>query len=299
MVVYRIHIRPKGGLANPKVSFAYCLKEGVLGLGWQTDSQNNDASWEEYEAEAIEKYGNNELSRVRYLKNNLKENDLVWTRDTKGQYYLGKVESEWEYYSNPEARDADIVNIVHCKFVEVESVGEVPGKVVASFRPRRTIQAIRDETTSDYSKYLWNKLSKVEFYPLSNEKYKNIFSCLGSEETEDAVFIYLQVQGWIVIPNSRKADTMSYEFYLVNSKTGEEAIVQVKTGHTALTPKHWESRGKKVFLFQANGNYNGKSCGNVVCIKPKDIELFMYSHKYLLPLNIVNWLDVAENEKKI
>jgi len=98
MTVYRIHIRPKGGLANPEVSFAYCLKEGVLGLGWQTEIQNNDASWEEYEAEAIRIYGNDALSRVRYLKNNIKKNDLVWTRDTEGNYYFRE---PWEPWGRP------------------------------------------------------------------------------------------------------------------------------------------------------------------------------------------------------
>ncbi len=295
MAVYRIHIRPSG--TNPKVSFAYCLKEGVLGLGWGTDSQSNNVSWEEYEAEAIEKYGNNELSRVRYLKNNVKKNDLIWTRDTEGHYYLGKVESEWEYYSNPEAQDADIVNIVRCELIKVQSVDDVQGKVVASFRARRTIQAIRDETASHYSKYLWNKLSGVDFYSLPNKKYKNIFSFLGSEETEDVVFVYLQMQGWIVIPNSRKGDTMSYEFYLINRETKEKSIVQVKTGRTSLTPKDWEGRKEKVFLFQANGNYNGNSCGNVVCIKPEDIKSFMCKNKELLPSNIIHGLDLAETKK--
>ena len=35
MSVFRLHIRPKGGLGNVRDSFAYCLREGVLGLGWQ------------------------------------------------------------------------------------------------------------------------------------------------------------------------------------------------------------------------------------------------------------------------
>lgn len=299
MTVYRIHIRPKGGLANPKVSFAYCLKEGVLGLGWQTETQNSDASWEEYEAEAITIHGDKELSRVRYLKNHVKKSDLVWTRDTKGNYYLGKVESEWEYYSNSEAQDADIVNIVRCELIKVQSVDDVPGKVVACFRPSRTIQAIRDKTAAEYSQYLWNKLSDTEFYPLSKDKFKNVFSFLGSEETEDVIFVYLQEKGWIVIPNSRKADTMSYEFYLINRESKEKSIVQVKTGHTALTPKNWESWKEKVFLFQANNKYNGNSSGNVVCIDPKDIESFLYNNRDLLPSNITHWLDIAENEKKI
>lgn len=299
MTVYRIHIRPKGGLANPKVSFDYCLKESVLGLGWQTESQNNNASWEEYETEAAEIYGSGELSRVRYLKNNIKTDDIIWTRDTEGNYYLGKVVSGWEYFSNPDAQDADIVNVVRCDLKKVPSVDDVPGKVVACFRPSKTVQAIRDETASNYSKYLWNKLIGEEFYSLSKENYKNVYSFLGSEETEDVIFIYLQMQGWVVIPNSRKGDTMSYEFYLVNRETKEKAIVQVKTGLTPLSPKDWKSWKEKVFLFQASGVYSGSSDGNVVCLTPNEIESFMYANKEMLPSNISHWLDVAEGEKKI
>lgn len=299
MTVYRIHIRPKGGLANSKVSFDYCLKENVLGLGWQTETQNNGVAWKEYESEASEIYGSGELSRVRYLKNNLKKDDLIWTRNEEGNYYLGKVVSEWEYFSNPEAQDADIVNVVRCELIKVPSIDDVPGKVVACFRPSKTIQSIRDETASNYSKYLWNKISGNGFYSLPSEKYKNVYSFLGSEETEDVIFIYLQIQGWVVVPNSRKGDTMSYEFYAVNRETKEKAIVQVKTGHTPLSPKDWENRKEKVFLFQASGNYNGTTDGNVVCLKPDDIESFMYTYRDILPSNISHWLNVAENEKKI
>ena len=299
MSVYRIHIRPKGGVANPKVSFDYCLKENVLGLGWQTETQNNDASWEEYESEAAEIYGDGELSRVRYLRNNLKKGDLVWTRDSEGNYYLARVVSEWEYYSNPEAKDADIVNVVRCELKKVRSADDVPGKVVACFRPSKTIQSIRDETATNYTKYLWNKLSEKEVYNLPKEKYKNIYSFLGSEETEDVIFIYLQMEGWLVIPNSRKADTMSYEFYAVNRETKQQAIVQVKTGHTQLTPKDWENWTEKVFLFQASGNYSEGTTENVVCLQPNEIEHFMYANKEVLPANIAHWLDIVENEKKI
>ena len=197
MSVYRIHVRPKGGLANSKVSFEYCLKENVLGLGWQTKTQNNNASWEEYEWEASEIYGSSELSRVRYFKRNLKNGDLIWTRDTEGNYYLCKVASEWEYFSNSEAQDADIVNIVRCQLLKVPSVDDVPGKVVACFRASKTIQSIRDITASEYSKYLWNKLSGEECFLLQSGKYDNVYSLLGSEETEDVIFIYLQMHGWV------------------------------------------------------------------------------------------------------
>jgi hypothetical protein len=173
----------------------------------------------------------------------------------------------------------------------------VPGKVVASFRAPKTIQAIKDKTVSSYSKYLWNKVNLSTFYSLPKENFKNIFSFLDAEETEDVIFIYLQLKGWIVIPNSRKADTMKYEFYLINKITKEKSIVQVKTGHTKLVPKKWENWKEKVFLFQANNNYVGVSLNkNIISIKPKDIELFMYNNKELLPSNIVHWLDITQSE---
>jgi Holliday junction resolvase-like predicted endonuclease len=115
---------------------------------------------------------------------------------------------------------------------------------------------------------------------------------LGGEETEDLIFIYLQMHGWVVIPNSRKIDTMSYEFYLIHRDTREKAIVQVKTGHSSLTPADWINRNEKVFLFQANGKYHGESVENVICIDPEEIKVFMYSYKDLLPVQISHWLDV-------
>jgi hypothetical protein len=39
---------------------------------------------------------------------------------------------------------------------------------------------------------------------------------LDDEETEDLVFLNLQSQGWYVLPNSRKGDTMSFEYLAVN-----------------------------------------------------------------------------------
>lgn len=44
----------------------------------------------------------------------------------------------------------------------------------------------------------------------------------------------LQVQGWVVIPNSRKADTMGFEYVLINRASHAQAVVQVKTGETPL-----------------------------------------------------------------
>lgn len=299
MAVYRIHIRPKGGLANPKFSFKYCLENKVLGLGWPIDTTNNSLTWTEFIKLAQNKYSPKSLSRVNYLKNKLRSNDLIWTRDTNGEYYLAKSNSSWEYLSSSDALDADILNIVRCDILKAPSIDDVPGKVIACFRPARAIQSIKDKTAISYSKYLWNKLSGTETFKNIDREFTNIFSLLDDEETEDVIFIYLQTQGWIVIPNSRKADTMSYEFFLINRETNSKAIVQVKTGHTPLDPKEkkWTDRTEEVFLFQSNGRYENNSSGKVQCISPKLIEDFMRDNKSLLPASILHWLELCDAEK--
>ena len=126
-------------------------------------------SWNEYIAAAEKVYGYSDVSNVRYLKREVKVNDLIWTRDRDGRYYLGRVVSPWEYFANEESLQADIVNFCRCELFPLD-VDEVPGKVVACFRPPKVIQAIRDPTMGIYSQLLWNRLpSNAEPYALESQ----------------------------------------------------------------------------------------------------------------------------------
>lgn len=289
MSTFRLHIRPGGGLGSSEVSFAYCLAQQVLGVGWPTYLDTACDSWEEYEQEASKHH--DDLSRVRYLRNEVKKDDLIWTRDAYGEYYLARVVSEWEYLTSDAALDADIVNVVRCEILKVQGIDSVPGKIVACFRPARTIQRISDENMDLFSRLLWNELSGKEHFSISECLDGNIFPFLGSEETEDLIFIFLQTLGWIVIPNSRKGDTMSFEFYLIHRDSFERAIVQIKTGHSSLNTDDWAGRSERVFLFQSNGLYFGSVNPRVECIPPVVLQRFMTQNRGLLPTATVRWMD--------
>jgi hypothetical protein len=290
--VFRLHIRPGGGLQDPAASFAYCLREGVLGVGWQVPiAQGKTLTWQDYQNLAIEEHGSvSEISRVQFLHDQIEVGDLIWTRDTKGKYYLARVQSPWEYFDTPDGRNADIANVVRCRLLEVPQADEVPGKIVACFRARRTIQSIMDATAVFYSQLLWNQLAGRTDYTLPTGHRHNLFAYLDAEATEDVIFIYLQVQGWIVIPNSRKADTMAYEFVAVNRTTFERALVSVKTGNTPLPQDVWTPFREKIFLFQASGIYTGRPTANVVTLSPKDIETFMRSNLAIMPRAVQRWI---------
>ena len=301
MRVFRLHIRPSGGLDNPAVSFSYCLRENVLGMGWQVEPPSSaPLTWDAFLQLASDAHGAGELSRVRYLHDHVRSGDLVWTRDTDGKYYLAKVGapsngasadgSAWEYFDTPGGREADIVNVVRCRILPIPNADDVPGKIVACFRPTRTIQSISDETAVLYSQLLWNRLVGTKDYTLPDLPKCDIFSFLDAQTTEDVVFIYLQCQGWILVPNSRLADTMRYEFIAIHKETHERALVQVKSGSTPLETESWSRFPESVFLFQAHRIYTGVPAANVVTIEPQTIEHFMETHFDVLPRSVQRWL---------
>jgi hypothetical protein len=222
MHVFRIHIRPQGGSVDWQPAFAYCIKNGLLGVGWRTESNRNTNDWDEYYKEASSSQLYSDFRGSKYIHSWIKEGDLVWTRSPfPSEYYLARVSSGWEYWVSDEGRaqDIDIANIFRCDIRRVE-IDAVPGKVVNCFRARRTIQEIANEGVLEYSKHLWNKLCGRTLYAVDTAKFSDIFMMLDPEETEDVLALYLQNLGWFIVPSSRKADTMSFEYYVVNHGTG-------------------------------------------------------------------------------
>ncbi len=300
MSVFRLHVRPGGGFASMADTFAYCLKQGILGVGWLVDEIQETADWDTFYKVAVNIH--KDLKTCAYIRERVQKDDLVWTRDTQGNYYLARVLSGWEYFTTNESKDSgiDIGNIFRVTFERL-TIDEVPGKVVACFRPNRTIQAIHDPTAVAYTKFIWNRKTGGAIYKFDLKLIDNpdIFSLLDSEEVEDLVFLYLQSQRWYVVPNSRKADKIAFEYEVISPETGKHAQVQVKTGNTSLNVDEYRNMTFPVILFQSNDRYHGKPTPNVTCISRGELEGFLkqtewlparYRHK----MNMLNALDEEE-----
>lgn len=282
MYLFRIHIRPGGGSASMEETFDYCKKNGLLGVGWRTESNSNTTDWDKYFTEASKIHGN--LKVCKYINKRVNKDDLVWTRDTAGEYYLARVISGWEYLVDRESidKDIDIANVFRVEFKNVK-IDQVPGKVVACFRAPRTIQEVADDKAVEYSKALWNKISDSNTYKIDRTKFSDLFMMLDDEETEDLVFLYLQSLGWYVVPNSRKADTMSFEYLAINPKTGERALTQIKTGNVVLNKDNYKRYEYKIFLFQSNELYEGENVANVNIITREQLTDFLDKSLQWLP----------------
>lgn len=97
MKLWRINLKPNstGGIDD---ATGFCVERDVVGVGWPV--QTNPATKEEYFALARQRYGGKGKrgwsAAVRAVLHRMAPGDLVWTRDRRSVYYLGKIAGEWQ-----------------------------------------------------------------------------------------------------------------------------------------------------------------------------------------------------------
>ena len=190
MKLWRITIKTDANEGVDPRSF--CLERNILGVGWRVQGAPF-LDWDTYYALAKREYYDQEdggwWPAVNAIRNKMAEDDLCWTRDWTGNYYLGRVGPSWEYRAEPENLAADVVNIRPCVWSKVGTADSVPGKVVNSFRQGRTVQAVSGETVLFYSQLAFNRARGETVYDLSAfaTHSPDLFDLASPDDCEDIV----------------------------------------------------------------------------------------------------------------
>jgi hypothetical protein len=285
--LWRLHIRPKGGDDDARMSTSFCLQKGIIGMGWPVSDtgveRSTDFAW--YKAAAEKEYeGTTSWSSVRAFAE-AEIGDLVWFRDLDGHYYIAELTHAWEYCYQGDHIPADIVNFRHARIVKAGLADAVPGNVIACFRPPRTFQQI---SAPGMLAFAANVVGK----PTDDTTKGDLFDYLTDEDFENIVFVYLQREGWYVLPGTRRADTPHYEYVLVHRNTGERAIVQVKSGHTGIDASLYEGE-EKAFLFAASEQYGEHIPSNVILISRPELISFMRSDFKVQTDAVNRWISLV------
>jgi len=158
--IWRLNI--KTGAADNVDPRLFCIQRQILGVGWPVDVEVG-TDWEVYSRAAEEKYSKKGdkgwWPAVNAIKNRMRLNDLCWTRDWNGLYYLGRIKSDWRHEGSDQNRAADVLNVRDCDWKRVGQIDAVPGKVINSYIPSRTVQVVDDQSVEMYSVFLYNSLS--------------------------------------------------------------------------------------------------------------------------------------------
>jgi hypothetical protein len=296
--VWRANLLPQSSkTVDPR---EFCLTRGIVGAGWGVEALEF-ATWDEYHAAASKDYAGRKgwAATINALKNRMRIDDLCWTRDAHGQYYLGRITGDWEYRRSPENAESDVINFRSCEWMRIGTVEEIPGRIINSFS-RGTIQEIDDETVRLFSASIYNSRRQVESPPYDlGETKPDPLALFSAEDFEDLVGLYMQLEGYLLVPSSCKRTTGTYEWVMIHKESGRRATAQVKSGSEDLVPSLYASFEGAVVLFTARGRFIGPVPENVVCLRTDALQELWSAHRNLMPKRIETWLQIAEASRVI
>lgn len=278
----------------------YCLgneKEQYVAIGWSYIYDSGKKSFKDYKEfwYAVEEDIKSRRGRINPALNlfwNVKENDLFWTRDLDGVYWICRARG------GAESKCFDELDIGAVVPVEAYKVGlEVPGILKASFnRPRGGIvHKIKDDIFINYSKYVYNKISNTEIYKDIAYGNGNIIDTLPDFELEELVISYIQIKdNYYLISNSiaNKSTTIKIECEFISRDKNNirKAVVQVKGGNAQIDAsdyKEYIKQGYSVYLYAGGGVQSVTN--DYIVITKEQLKEFYFEYKDILPDDITKW----------
>lgn len=270
-------------------------KAQFLAIGWScVDFESDDYS--AFYSTVVE-YVHGQKRRLNPALNIFKEaceNDLFWTRDLNGMYWICRVKNPAKAYLN---KELDIGAILP---VEAYEFGlEVPGQIKASFNRARggIVQRLQYPAITEYSKFVFNKLSGKNYYDINLSIADNVIANLPDFELEELVISYLQiVKGYYLLSNSiaNKSTTVKIECQLISRDVNDvkKAVVQVKgpkaPALNALSFKDYENKGYYIYLYAPKVD-NLEEMKNVIQITTEELQAFYKEYKAILPESITQF----------
>lgn len=266
-----------------------------LAIGWSSVNVESGQYADFYNA--VKLYVHSQHKRINPALNIFSSadvNDLFWTRDMNGGYWICRVKDTAKVYLN---KALDIGAVLP---VEAYKFGlEVPGQLKASFnRPKGGItEKLKDINIIEYSKFVFNKLSNEEYYDVNLNLANNVIANLPDFELEELVISYLQiVKGYYLLSNSiaNKSTTVKIECQLISRDVNDvkKAVVQVKGPKAqvldALDFKDYEDEGYYIYLYAPYID-NLEKMKNAICISDDELYAFYTEYKTILPESITQF----------
>lgn len=293
--VTRINLKTATAQREKLIDFCLNRENQCLAIGWScVDFESDDFS---AFYNTVVEYVHGQKRRLNPALNIFKEaceNDLFWTRDLDGMYWICRVKNPAKAYLN---KKLDIGAILP---VEAYEFGlEVPGQIKASFNRARggIVQRLQYPAITEYSKFVFNKLSGKNYYDVNLNIADNVIANLPDFELEELVISYLQiVKGYYLLSNSiaNKSTTVKIECQLISRDVNDvkKAVVQVKGPKAptlnALSFKDYENKGYYIYLYAPKVD-NLEEMKNVIQITTEELQAFYKEYKAILPESITQF----------
>ncbi|OFK00271.1 ribonuclease D [Streptococcus sp. HMSC071D03] len=293
--VARIHLKRDDNIRKELIDFCLYNSEQYVAIGWSWLSK--DIKLDDFQEfyNRIKKKNGKAHPAINVFRD-AKIDDLFWTRDLSGNYWICKVKSSAIVVCDTHL---DIGSVIP---VDAFNVGmQVPGQIKSSFnRPLGgTIEKIRDKSIIEYSKLIFNKFSKKNYFEVTTYS-GGLLDNLPEFDLEELVISYLQIkENYYVLSNSiaKKSTTIKIECEMISRDINNprNAVVQVKGKKAneldALEFKQYVDDGYLVYLY-APKIINLDQIENVIQVEGSDLLAFYEENKLIIPRSITQWEDL-------
>ncbi|MDR2088168.1 MAG: hypothetical protein LBP73_02315 [Clostridiales Family XIII bacterium] len=270
------------------------MNNEIIGVGWMKIRTKEDR-YDMIRTEAQAFYANGTKGAIRAVNamRQMQTRDLIWTR-LDGVYYLCKVgEKLWkDRVITAEHERLDLCNFVSAKWLKIGTEDEVPGKAIASFRARGSVQRVRD--IEEISKRVWNAKWGNKDYETVQMSIRDIWGMLSADETESLVLLYLQNKGYYIYATTLKRDTSEIECVMVKNDGSHLLFPQIKTGNTGLSGNDYNKfteDGNRVLLFATSENYDKNTNPLIEYLTKHEMGKFVLGRREILPKSVLHWMD--------
>lgn len=293
----RINLKTSGEDRQKLIDFCLNEKDQYLAIGWSCvyTEESPIKSYDDYYY-AVSKYYKKDNKKINPVHNIFwyaEKNDLFWTRDLDGFYWICRVKDKAKQYYN---KDMDIGALLPIEAYKYSMT--VPGQIKASFNLRNggTAARIKDSIITEFSKYIFNELSGRHHYDYEKSTGDFLMN-LPDFDLEELVISYLQIkENYYVLSNSiaNKSTTIKIECELMSRDPAnpKKAVVQVKGGENrtlyALEYQSFSDSGYITYLFAPHIE-NIEKAKNVIAIQRDDLIEFYNEYKSILPESITEW----------
>lgn len=297
MTVWRI----KMNSGRPGVDWdgarAYARRAGVVGLGWGPEELRTGAPLDAVLAavETTEGWTPTGPRMIRRL-GQAAVGDLVWTRDRAGDYWLGRIAGPLRFDGSQAAFAHDLNNVRDCEWLRSALRDyEVPGSVVRNFAGTgETLRRIKQPAATLATELLWGCAGGDSAERTVFTAEEALEQLMDPTDVEDVVLLWMQAQGWLLLPSSRMHDTQIYEAALRHRDDGRLAVVSVKSGRSAEIPVallRAAAHGAEAFAFSTHNAYSEPpEAAGVRRIEVSELTTFMRQRPELLPPRTAQWL---------
>ncbi len=143
VAVYRAPMRSRNNAFEPQATIDRARRLGLCGFG-QSVTRSGE---QERLVRRVERFAE------------LDEGSFVWTRDTNGLFWLGRISGPYSYDADEDAAAVDLVHIRPCEWLSMPILEQdVPVAVVATFnRGGRNFQEIHHPSIGEETLRIWDR----------------------------------------------------------------------------------------------------------------------------------------------